>query len=235
MPITFKTEAGENLVIPTQAGQSAPSLADTARVAYDVERAKVAHPMGGMAQARPATTFGLSPNESLARFGSEAYGGAPRANVNAMQDLYSRHMQQSPSMVAGAVDALLPLPVASIAQRYMPQKMMEQMTQGGRPYYSNGLLDGVFLDGRYTGFGQDPRFQQQQTEREVVLPEYDATANAKRCPDGYIFDEQLQACRLAVSLPNQPEPMQTVNNDLYEMPYEDIGLLGDYGANLFYG
>ena len=229
--VTFKTKAGEELVIPTTAGRPAPSLAETARVAYDVERERAAHPM------REKLTFGLSPVESSARFGDGSYGGAPRENVEAMQELYSRHIHNTPSPVAGAIDAVLPVPVATLAQRYVPQKMMEQMSQGGRPYYANGLLDGVFFDGRYTGFGQDPRFVDEPQAQEVVLPEYDPTANAKRCPDGYVFDEQLQACRLATTIPEVSMPTETTA--FYQPAYQSTGLLDEdgfeYGVPLIYG
>ena len=237
MPITFKTKAGEGVTIPTEAGRPAPSLAETARVAYDVERAKAAHPMGGLADATNFS-FGLSPFESGARFGTQEYAGAPRANVEPMTEVYQRYINQPQSMVAGGIDAVLPVPVASLASRYVPREMMAQMAQGGRPYYSGGLLDGVFLDGRYTGFGQDPRFQQieEEPQQEVVLPEYDATANAKRCPDGYVFDEQLQACRLATTIPNMPTTDRTA---FYQQPYQPMGLLDqdgyEYGVPLIYG
>ena len=238
MPITFKTKAGEGVTIPTEPGRPAPTLAETARVAYDVERAKAAHPMGGLADATDFS-FGLSPGESLARFGTDAYGGAPRANVEPMTEVYQKYINQPQSMVASGIDAVLPLPVASLTSRYVPREIMTQLSQGGRPYYSGGLLDGVFLDGRYTGFGQDPRFQQIQEEpqQEVVLPEYDPALDAKRCPDGYTFDEQLQACRLNTTVPNLPASVD--RTAFYQQPYQSTGLLDEdgyeYGVPLIYG
>ena len=71
---------------------------------------------------------------------------------------------------------------------------------------------------------------QEEPQQQVVLPEL-MRQLLQNLSNGYIFDEQLQA-RLDTTLPNQPEPTAY---DFYEVPYEDAGLLGDYGANLIYG
>jgi len=72
--------------------------------------------------------------------------------------------------------------------------------------------------------------------REVVLPEADESTGAKRCPDGYVFDEQLQACRLATTIPNMPTTDRTA---FYQQPYQPMGLLDqdgyEYGVPLIYG
>ena len=143
------------------------------------------------------------------------------------------------SRVAQGFAAATGLPISGIGN-YMGRHLEEKLRAGGRPIYDGGRFVGVVHDGLLGGsvYSGDQRFnpynmpQPEENRQEVVLPETDAATGAKRCADGYIFDEQLGACRLAVTLPNQPEP--TAYN-FYEMPYEDEGLLGGYGANLFYG
>ena len=136
--------------------------------------------------------------------------------------------------------AVTGLPVAGIGN-YMGKHMEEKLRGGGRPIYDGGRLVGVVHGGLLDGevYSGDPnfdpfanRFAQDEEQRQVILPETDVETGAKRCADGYIFDEQLGACRLAVTLPNQPE---TTAYNFYQMPYEDERLLGTYGADLFYG
>jgi len=114
------------------------------------------------------------------------------------------------------------------------------LASGGVPVFVDGRYEGVIKDGRYSGnpyydpvaVRQRNLFGEPEPQREVILPETDEVTGAKRCADGYIFDEQLGACRLAATLPNQPE---TLAYNFYQTPYEDEGLLGNYGANLIYG
>lgn len=130
-------------------------------------------------------------------------------------------------------------------------QMGEALAAGGRPIFDTiqgkQLLMGVadaptgFFGGKtYTGYGSyDPNrpIETDDDRQEVVLPKYDATANAKRCPDGYIFDEQLQACRLATTIPNMPTT--TDRTAFYQQPYQPMGLLDqdgyEYGVPLIYG
>lgn len=130
-------------------------------------------------------------------------------------------------------------------------EMAKALAFGGRPIFDTiegkQLLMGVadaptgFFDGKtYTGFGMyDPNrsVETDDDKQQVVLPEYDATANAKRCPDGYVFDEQLQACRLATTIPNMPA--STDRTAFYQQPYQPMGLLDqdgyEYGVPLIYG
>ena len=119
------------------------------------------------------------------------------------------------------------------------------LASGGTPVFVNGRYEGVTKDGRYSG---NPLFDPYanafsghvsadiEREQKVVLPVYDETANAKRCPDGYIFDEQLQACRLDTQL---PETSTSPTYDFYQQPYSSTSLLDDdgyeYGVPLIYG
>lgn len=120
------------------------------------------------------------------------------------------------------------------------------LAAGGVPVFVGGRYEGVTKDGRYSGnplfdparVAYEQKFGKIEDDRqEVVLPEYDATANAKRCPDGYVFDEQLQACRLATTMPEASMPVETTA--FYQPAYQSTGLLDqdgyEYGVPLIYG
>lgn len=166
----------------------------------------------------------------MSREEADRLSGIVQANIMANRP------QGFASQMAGAITGL---PVGGVGQ-FMGGHLEGKLRAGGRPVYDGGRLVGVVHDGLLGGsvYSGEQAFnpynmpQPEEDRQQVVLPETDAATGAKRCADGYIFDEQLGACRLAVTLPNQPEP--TAYN-FYQMPYEDEGLLGGYGANLFYG
>ena len=119
------------------------------------------------------------------------------------------------------------------------------LASGGVPVFVDGRYEGVTKDGRYSGnplfdparVAYEQKFGKTDDDRqEVVLPEYDPTVDAKRCPDGYVFDEQLQACRLATTIPSMPTTDTTA---FYQQPYQPMGLLDEdgyeYGVPLIYG
>lgn len=115
------------------------------------------------------------------------------------------------------------------------------LASGGMPVFGDGQYQGVVKDGRYSGnLLFDPnrdKFFQEDNQREVVLPVTDQETGVKRCPDGYVFDEQLQACRLATTIPNEPQTVQ--QDSFYQQPYQSMSLLDDdgyqYGVPLIYG
>ena len=213
MPLVFKTEAG-------QQGVSFPDARE--EIVYE------------------------TPAQIAAMYGSQTGG------LSKMAQRVADYVETSPMSSRAAQGAGVAFSgVPSVMELYNQQRIAEKlMNKVGTPVVDprtdriagllhQGLLGGTVYSGQnipdYQGAYQNlvrGFYNQPEQERDVVLPKYDATANAKRCPDGYIFDEQLQACRLATTLPNQPEP--TAYN-FYQVPYEDEGLLGGYGANLFYG
>ena len=217
-------------VAPSVTAQ-ASTIANSAKEAYDRQFAEQRARQAQLPQVR-----GISPLESQARFGSQAYAGQVK-NVEPMQEVFGR-MQESGAIPPIGLTGLLASGIAD----YTNAKMFENLRRGGRAVYGDGDLQGVVLDGRYTGASAfDPiaaRFPtyDDEPQQEVVLPEYDATANAKRCPDGYVFDEQLQACRLATTIPNMPTTDRTA---FYQQPYQPMGLLDqdgyEYGVPLIYG
>ena len=151
--------------------------------------------------------------------------------------------QAKPNIFQQGLSFLTGFPVASMGQ-FTGRQMYDQLQRGAIPIFDDGRLRGVVQDsllgGRvYTG---DTRFDplgtaalQEEEQREVVMPVRDEMTSALKCPAGYVFDEQLQACRLDTSGPNIPEPTMATRG-FYEMPYQSTGLLGDdYGVPLIYG
>ena len=129
---------------------------------------------------------------------------------------------------------------------FFNQQQADVLAMGGTPVFVGGRYEGVTKDGRYSGnplfdpvrVAYEQKFGKIEDDRqEVVLPEYDATANVKRCPDGYVFDEQLQACRLNTTVPDLPATVD--RTAFYQQPYQPMGLLDqdgyEYGVPLIYG
>ena len=217
-------------IAPTVTTQ-ANTLASTAKQAYDRQRDEQR-----ARQAQIPQVYGISPLESQARFGSQAYAGQVK-NVEPMQEIFGR-MQAGGAVPPIGLTGLLASGIAD----YTNSKIFENLKKGGRAIYGDGRLQGVVLDGRYTGASAfDPiaaRFPtyDDEPQQEVVLPEYDPALDAKRCPDGYVFDEQLQACRLDTTIPNTSTTDRTA---FYQQPYQPTGLLDqdgyEYGVPLIYG
>ena len=233
--------AAEDLAMSMPTTQSPASIAQTAKAAYDRQFAEQRARQASL----PAYTQ-MSPLESSVMFGTTAYEGAPARNIGAMRDVYNNYITQPQSMMPKVVDAVLPVPLASLASRYVPGKMMGLLAQGGQAVYGDGRVQGVDFRGRYTGNRDfDPYANNVaghvsadiEREPKVVLPEYDPALDAKRCPDGYIFDEQLQACRLDTTVPNLPASVDSTA--FYQQPYQPLGLLDEdgyeYGVPLIYG
>lgn len=79
-------------------------------------------------------------------------------------------------------------------------------TTQANPFGALGLLTSIFdiTPTVYTGFGKGADFGDgpQGDGRDTVPAEYNpVTGQQNQCPDGYIFDEDLQACRMGGDLP----------------------------------
>ena len=94
----------------------------------------------------------------------------------------------------------------------------EQLSSGDyRPVFVGDDLYGSFGEGPFGGMVYTGRTLPPDVAAEYGIPGYDApgsddseavvapvvdpVTNAKECPEGYIFDEDLQACRLDTSAP----------------------------------
>ncbi len=81
------------------------------------------------------------------------------------------------------------------------------------------------LGGFYTGFGRGPGEGPQGDGREVVPTQTNPVTGQEECPEGYVFDADIQACRVSAPLANVGE---TVGGDgfTYEPgTYARMGLL----------
>lgn len=166
-------------------------------------------------------------------------------------------MRNRPTTTAEAVlSAFSPVPVAG-ANRLMGGRMYDLIEAGGQPVFRNGRLMGVLHEGLlggtvYTGqqfsgyegpnasLVRPPEEEERDDRPSVVLPQDDEETGAKKCPEGYIFDEDLKACRVDAPVPNLPTSVASTNNyEFYEQPYESLGLLNTgryrYGEPLVYG
>lgn len=208
--------------VPSSVAQSvtsqAPSIAQTARQAYDTQAARSVRDQiekqAAMSFLNPYYTQGVMLNRAADQLQSRM-NQTGYSNVDAIGNFFNR--QQA-----------------------------DVLAMGGTPVFIDGRYEGVTKDGRYSGnplfdparVAYEQKFGKPEDDRrEVVLPETDASTGAKRCPDGYIFDEQLQACRLATTIPNMPETTDTTA--FYQPAYQSTSLLDDdgfqYGVPLIYG
>jgi hypothetical protein len=113
------------------------------------------------------------------------------------------------------------LEAAATRERFLGDRRLTEPVYG-----TTGRVTGVYDPYRRLT-GRDPIAEAEQAERmrmaeagqpEVVAPVQDPATGQQRCPDGYIFDEDLNACRLA--------PMQrTVADTTPGEAYARTGLL----------
>jgi len=86
------------------------------------------------------------------------------------------------------------------------------------PMFGLGFLPNVRT---YTGLDQNPynedrRFMDSGNDEQVVAPTRNPVSGQPVCPDGYRFDDDLQACRLDTTRPNNPNnPNPFPSGDAY--------------------
>lgn len=153
-----------------------------------------------------ATAMGLAQRQA----GYDAYKARTQAGIDQLRrQMAARSGLGMPSPMGIGLDAF---------GGYMRDKMMGQLEDAMsrerylsdrrlvEPVYGpTGQLTGVRDEyGRLTG--RDPVADAEEEERrrlygdsapEVTAPIQDPATGQQRCPDGYIFDEDLNACRLA--------------------------------------
>mgnify|MGYP003144954733 FL=1 len=139
-----------------------------------------------------------------------------QAGFDAYQAMLSDAAAAARANIAGASEGLLGAPT-----RFMNERFLEGLgsRMGGRDseayqlYLSDPNLFSPVYDttGRLTGYrdergrltGRDPiaeeeerRMRQGDGEPEITGTVTDPVTGQEKCPDGYVFDEDLQACRL---------------------------------------
>tara|TARA_R100001510_G_C7633652_1_gene192152 strand:- start:186 stop:1268 length:1083 start_codon:yes stop_codon:yes gene_type:complete len=106
---------------------------------------------------------------------------------------------------------------------------------------TTGKLQGAYGPGLF-GFGQvytgnrpnQPMFDDGKGV-DTVPPAYNPVTGKDECPDGYMFDEDLQACRLAGGLPGGDGEVMTTSGPYDAGDYARMGLLdiAPMGMSLF--
>jgi len=99
-------------------------------------------------------------------------------------------------------------------------------TQGSIPAFDvTGKFQGVYdADGIYSGNDTSPAFDDGRGP-DTVPATYNPNTGEQQCPDGYMFDEDLQACRLAGGLPGGDGKVMTTSGPYAEGDYARMGLL----------
>lgn len=237
MPLLIETQAGDVGGSITEAMNRQAAQASPMNMPAYTPHSSVTLPNSMAATARQAFDTTRQQNAIASQVQQQLSDTAMLRNAQRLQDAAMQIERRMNQTGYSGLDN-----IGNFALRQQANALRQQ---GAVPVFADGVYRGVRHKGLFGGEvysgeqAYNPFADRFATEddnrRQVVLPETDVATGAKRCADGYVFDEQLQACRLAVTLPNQPEPVQTSSYDFYEQPYEDIGLLGNYGGNLFYG
>jgi hypothetical protein len=185
-------------------------IADQAAVRYGsaLERGRLNNQIrSDMARAYSGVTnFGMGPMVPL---GSDIYPDTFSSFTPGQQASLNQYLQRGPGrdysfgIVPGIMGAL-----------GMPSKY-DQITSGDyRPVFVGDELYGAFGAGPFGGNVYTGRTLPYETAQEYGIPGYfppeegdsapevtapiqDPATGQQRCPDGYIFDEDLNACRLA--------------------------------------
>lgn len=86
-----------------------------------------------------------------------------------------------------------------------------------------------------TGFDTGPMFDDGSGPEDTVPASTNPVTGEKQCPDGYMFDEDLQACRLAGGLPGGDGSVMTTSGPYDAGDYARMGLLdiAPMGMSLF--
>jgi len=112
-------------------------------------------------------------------------------------------------------------------------------TTQANPLGTLGLLTSIFdLNPTvYTGFGKGAGFSDgpDGAGPETIPATYNPVTGEAQCPDGYMFDEDLQACRLAGGLPGGDGQVMTTSGPYEAGDYARMGLLdvAPVGMGLF--
>lgn len=104
-----------------------------------------------------------------------------------------------------------------------------------------GKLEGAYTPGLfgigevYTGPNRGPMFDGEGGPEDTVPATTNPVTGEKQCPDGYMFDEDLQACRLAGGLPGGDGSVMTTSGPYEDGEYARMGLLdiAPMGMSLF--
>jgi hypothetical protein len=195
-------KAAQQAAADKAAGEAARQriAAANAKVAEEAAAKRAAQQAAGLMQSFDDTDYGAATKAQLEAAGQRALAGLTDEQYKAMPGYmkavydttgaYNFDIDPTTQRVLGftgpSVLGFTP-GIAGLLTSLMPEPTTE-----------------AELRGVYTGFGRmGDRMGPQGDGREVVQAQTNpVTGEQNQCPDGYIFDEDLQACRVSAGLPS---------------------------------
>ena len=194
---------------------------------------------GGSPAVRVAPSVAVGPAAFRAQEAARAMGLSQRqAGFDAYQAMLSDAAAAAQANIAASSPGFFGAPTRFMNERFLEgfgSRMGGRDSEAYQRYLSDPNLFSPVYDttGRLTGYrdergrltGRDPIAEEEERRRregegepEIVSTVTDPMTGQEKCPDGYIFDEDLQACRLA--------PMERVATDTTPgEAYARMGLL----------
>lgn len=150
------------------------------------------------------------------------------APVTAYDDLATLLSMPKSRIAAGTFlepDAVLFSPVEGAYSAFGYPAGLSQQWLGNVAYTGGYLPDYV---GPFQDQVRGTRFQTRGGDGQDVVPAIvNPVTNEKQCPDGYVFDADLQACRVAAPLANVGETVGGTGFDYQPGTYARMGLLDE--------
>ena len=217
-----------------EAGEAARQriAAEKAKLEQETAAKRAAEKAAGLKQAFDDTDYGAATKAQLDRAVSQALGniggkrgiaGLTRAQYGAMPDYmkavydqtgaYNFDIDPATQRVTGftgpSVLGFTP-GILGLVTSLMPEPTTE-----------------AELGGFYTGFGRGPGEgpQGDGPEREIVPTQTNPVTGQEECPEGYVFDADIQACRVAAPLANVGGTVGGTGFDYEPGTYARMGLL----------
>ena len=214
--------------------------AANAKLAQETAAKRAAEKAAGLKQAFDETDYGAATKAQLDRAVSQALGNI--GGTRKMAGLTREQFKAMPSYMKAMLDPTSPFFTGAYNYDFDDTGKVTGFTGpsilGFTPGIA-GLLTSLMpeptteadLGGVYTGFGRGPGAgpQGDGPEREIVPTQTNPVTGEQQCPEGYVFDADIQACRVSAPLANVGETVgETVGGDgfTYEPgTYARMGLL----------
>jgi len=175
--------------------------------------------IGSDYQKAPSVGDGFDVNLNKAMTRIAAAPATQRLNLVDKMIMKAYQDRLAPGLMGGLFDA--PLGRTQNFQLFDdPRKgIFKSFQNQASPFGALGFLSNIFDLDPYVTTGYVDRIGPEGDGRDVVPAEYNpVTGQQNQCPEGYVFDEDLQACRMSAELPSFGTPITTPG------PYE----AGDY-------
>jgi len=208
--------------------------AANAKLAQETAAKRAAEKAAGLKQAFDDTDYGAATKAQLDRAVSQALGNI--GGTRGIAGLTREQFKAMPSYMKTMLDPTSPFFTGAYNYDFDDTGKVTGFTGPSLL----GSVPGIFglvtslmpeptteadLGGFYTGFGRGPGEGPQGDGREVVPTQTNPATGQEECPEGYVFDADIQACRASAPLANVGD---TVGGDgfTYEPgTYARMGLL----------